>query len=183
MLSYVVGGFILPLPLPRGSLLGRSFLRPPLSQKSKIKNRKKLTLLPLVPGRLVKHVGRHGVDLFRGELPSPGRHGSLPIRDLREREKEGKKGGREEKKQGGVRQKNTGKTFQTKNGQLLLLLSSNTRQRRRRREAANPEEGLRRESPRQSLLSLRSLLLLLRGRRRLLRARASAARPGACSSP
>jgi hypothetical protein len=72
VLSYVVGGFILPLPLPRGSLLGRSFLRPPLSQKSKIKNQKSKkthTLLPLVPGRLFKHVGRHGVDLFRGELP------------------------------------------------------------------------------------------------------------------
>ena len=38
VLSHVVGGFI--LPLPRGSLLGRSFLRPPLSQKSKIKNKK-----------------------------------------------------------------------------------------------------------------------------------------------
>ena len=74
----------------------------PKNQKSKIKNRKKnLTLLPLVPARLVVHVGRHGVDLFRGELPSPGRHGSLPIRDLRERETEGKEGGREEKKQGG----------------------------------------------------------------------------------
>lgn len=72
VLSYVVGGFILPLPLPRGSLVGRSFLRPPLSQKSKIKNQKSKkthTISPLVPGRLVKHVGRHGVDLFRGELP------------------------------------------------------------------------------------------------------------------
>ena len=101
VLSYVVGGFILPLPLPRGSLLGRTASVPKIkNQKSKIE-KKNLTLLPLVPARLVVHVGRHGVDLFRGELPSPGRHGSLPIRDLREREKEGKKGGREEKKQGG----------------------------------------------------------------------------------
>ena len=67
VLSYVVGGFI--LPLPRGSLLGRTASVPKIkNQKSKIE-KKNLTLLPLVPGRLVKHVGRHGVDLFRGELP------------------------------------------------------------------------------------------------------------------
>ena len=60
------------------------------------KSQKSLFLLsPLVPARLVEHVRRNGVDLLRGELPSPGGHGALPVGDLM---KGGKKVKEREKK-------------------------------------------------------------------------------------
>ena len=90
-------------------LLGRQLFAAALALycvKIEKSRKKKPPSSPLVPARLVEHVGRHGVDLLRGELSPPGGHGSLPVGDLFGGEGGGMlKKERRETGGGGVRQK------------------------------------------------------------------------------